>query len=550
MTTKEEELATFLEQLVEDGGLEPRLVFAEASGTWKRVADALNAFLDQLWLKEFQLSAKQEMLERVVDIRTNEVHEILDNVRSGFLLALDDQSVLGNHSRSCAAIFGRDDLEGVKLCELMKLDERAAGHFSSCYEQIFEDLLPVEVTLAQLPTEFSLGKRSFRITGSPITDASGLVTRLFFSIDETTELRKAEAENATRLALLEILRQRDSFKNFLFETQGAFKTARTKPSERGLRSLLHTTKGNLGCFGLHDIASLVHALEDAPTLGARDLDAVEEALLKFLAVHKPLLGIDYPQEARGVSLVPVGRILPLLERLSEMESGAQRKAEVSAFAERLKWVSARTLLAPLQGMAERTAQRMGKDVEFELQADAILVEPEQAGDVFRNIGHLVRNAVDHGIEAPAERGNKPVRGRVVVRCSEEDGAWLLSVADDGRGIDPDELARVAVRKGLISSEAAAELTPEQRLNLLFLPGLSTKDTVTSISGRGVGAGALQDAVRAVDGRLRIESTLGQGTTFFVTIPMASRRTEVERQGSAGSDEQACTPRDWVAPSRR
>ena len=102
-----------------------RLVLEDPDPESQRVAQALNGFLDSLWLKQFQLAAKQEMLERVVEIRTKEVHEILDNVSSGFLIVLEDQTVLDNFSRSCREIFGCEDLKGKKISELMQLSETA-----------------------------------------------------------------------------------------------------------------------------------------------------------------------------------------------------------------------------------------------------------------------------------------------------------------------------------------------------------------------------------------------------------------------------------------
>ena len=195
-------LATFLDALCEAQELEERFSLDEGDEADQRVAQSLNAFLDKLWLKDFQLSAKQEMLEKVVEKRTREVHEILDNVSSGFLIALPDEGVLANYSRSCVRIFGREDLEKCKLSDLMGLAERQRLHFAACYAQVFEDVLPPEVALGQVPSEFTRGDKSYRIQGAPIVDGAGLVTKVFFTITDTTELREAEAQNALRLALL------------------------------------------------------------------------------------------------------------------------------------------------------------------------------------------------------------------------------------------------------------------------------------------------------------------------------------------------------------
>lgn len=516
-------LATFLDALCEAQELEERFSLDGGDDADQRVVQSLNAFLDKLWLKDFQLAAKQEMLEKVVEKRTREVHEILDNVSSGFLIALPDEGVLPNYSRSCVRIFGREDLEKCKLGELLGLPERQHLHFSACYAQVFEDVLPPEVALGQVPSEFTRGDKSYRIQGAPILDAAGLVTKVFFTITDTTELREAETQNALRLALLEIVRQKEAFREFLFETAHAFAQARANPTQHTLRSVLHTIKGNLGCYGLHDLASLIHTLEDATELSLRDVDRVESTLRRFLTTHHAFIGLEYPETTRVARAVELERLRPFLVRLGALDSARDRKQAIAEFTAKLEWVPARALLAPLAGVVERVSARLDKLADLEIEGGEILVDPEWTSPVFSNLVHLVRNSLDHGIELPHERGAKPPRGRLHVRCTEDEAAWRVELSDDGRGIDVEAVSLVAVAKGRITPERLAALSPEQRLELVFAEGVSTKDSASLVSGRGVGAGALLDGIRAVGGQVHIRSTPGQGTTFELIIPRPSAR---------------------------
>lgn len=512
------QLANFLEALSHDEGLEARYATEDGDAEVQRMTAALNAFLDKLWLKDFQLSAKQEMLEKVVEIRTKEVHEILDNVSSGFLIALPDETILDNFSRSCIRIFGREDLKGKRLTELLGLNEREAGHFACCYEQVFDSVMPIELTLGQLPTEFKLGESNYRMTGSPILGPGDVVTKVFFTITDTTELKKAEAENALRQALLEILRQKDSFREFLYETSRAFEATRRRPTEHGMRSLLHTTKGNLGIYGLHELAALIHAIEDSPKLSLGDVQKVEDVLKQFLKAHEALIGIEYPEASRAVRSVDLERLLPFLDELETLKSEEARRAATSLFVRRLQWVPAGALLTPLKGLAQRVAERLGKEVDLVLRGQEILVDPDRLGPVLGSLGHLVRNAIDHGIEPPRQRGDKPKRGRLQISVEEVPGAWRVRIEDDGRGLDGEGLVKAALARGVITTANVEGWGPEEKIELLFLDQVSTKEEASMESGRGIGAGAVRDAVMAAGGRIRVESELGRFTRFSIEVP--------------------------------
>ncbi|MFO0726287.1 MAG: ATP-binding protein [Myxococcota bacterium] len=525
-----EQIANFLTELTQSGSLDSRLDPVE--GELGEVIVALNGFLDKLWLKDFQLSAKQEMLEKVVEIRTKEVHEILDNVSSGFLIALSDEVVLDNYSRSCVSIFGREKLRGLKISELMGLSERDRLNFAACYSQIFDDVLPVELALDQLPSEFRLGEHSFRIQGSPIHDGHHKVTKVFFTITDTTELRRAEAENAVRLALLEIVRQKETFREFLFETSRAFEQARSRPTQHTLRSLLHTIKGNLGCYGLHDIASLIHSIEDVAEVSLRDLQRVEDALRKFMSLHQDILGLEYPESQRRPRSVDIQRLMPLFDALVSAGEPEVRQALIARFVEHLSWVPAGVLLSPLSGVVERTAERLGKEVSFAVIGAEVLVDPDWIGPLFSSLVHVIRNSVDHGIEVPDERGAKNPRGSIWVEVREDAESWEIRVEDDGRGLDGARIGQAALARGLVSAEELEEMSERERQRLLFRDGVSTKEDVDMVSGRGVGASAVLDAVTALGGSVEIVSRRGQGTGFRLVVPKRSSDQGSQSQRAA------------------
>jgi two-component system chemotaxis sensor kinase CheA len=183
------------------------------------------------------------------------------------------------------------------------------------------------------------------------------------------------------------------------------------------------------------------------------------------------------------------------------------------------------------------ARSLGKEVQFAVEGEAIELDKtilEQIGDP---LVHLVRNAVDHGLETPGERENqgKSPAGRVTMRAINQVGAVVIEVADDGRGLDAEALKRRAVEKGLLPGDAAASMSEMAAFQLIFLPGLTTAQKVTDVSGRGVGMDVVRNNIRNLQGTIAIHSKHGRGTTFSIKLPtslMISKGILVE----AGSEE--------------
>ncbi|MBD0371071.1 MAG: chemotaxis protein CheA [Pyrinomonadaceae bacterium] len=165
-----------------------------------------------------------------------------------------------------------------------------------------------------------------------------------------------------------------------------------------------------------------------------------------------------------------------------------------------------------------SARAVGKEVEFEMSGGEVRLDKSLADAIGDPLLHLLRNAVDHGIEAREERArqNKPEQGRVHLEALTEGSRVRLRITDDGRGIDPERVRRAAIERGIIEPEQ--ELTRQQSLRLIFRPGFSTASTVSNMSGRGVGLDVVERTVEQVGGELRVESEVGKGTTFELLLP--------------------------------
>jgi two-component system, chemotaxis family, sensor histidine kinase and response regulator WspE len=167
------------------------------------------------------------------------------------------------------------------------------------------------------------------------------------------------------------------------------------------------------------------------------------------------------------------------------------------------------------------ARSLGKEARLEIAGEDTQVDRDIVVTLEAPLGHLLRNAVDHGLESPEERlaAGKPAVGTVTLDARHSGGALQVTVSDDGRGIDPERLRRAIVARRLSSEDTAANLTDAELLEFLFLPGFSLKETVTDLSGRGVGLDVVRDMVKQVRGTVRVSSQAGHGTRFQMILPV-------------------------------
>ncbi|MBT3092672.1 MAG: chemotaxis protein CheA [Candidatus Thiodiazotropha sp. (ex Lucina pensylvanica)] len=167
------------------------------------------------------------------------------------------------------------------------------------------------------------------------------------------------------------------------------------------------------------------------------------------------------------------------------------------------------------------ARSLKKEIDLEMVGEETDLDKNLVEALADPLVHLVRNSVDHGIELPDEREEKgkPRRGRVVLSAAQEGDHILLSIADDGKGMDPEVLRKKAVEKGMMDSEAAARLDDKECFNLIFAPGFSTKTEISDVSGRGVGMDVVKTRIAQMNGSVEIDSEWGQGSIIIIKLPL-------------------------------
>ena len=189
----------------------------------------------------------------------------------------------------------------------------------------------------------------------------------------------------------------------------------------------------------------------------------------------------------------------------------------------------------LPRLVRELGRASGKEATLEIAGGETEVDRAVLEQMRGPLTHLIRNALDHGLEAPdvRERAGKPREGRISVAASQRGGTLVVELRDDGAGIDPAAVKAAAVSRGAISAAEAAAMSPRDAIALIFQPGLSTSEVVTDLSGRGVGLDVVRESVERLQGTVEVDSRIGIGTTFTLTLPVTVATTQCLLVRAAG-----------------
>lgn len=198
-------------------------------------------------------------------------------------------------------------------------------------------------------------------------------------------------------------------------------------------------------------------------------------------------------------------------RLSELQAGIME----------VRMVPLSNLFERMVRIGRRMGRELGREVRIELSGKTTELDKLIVEELADSLMHIIRNAIDHGMEPPDERvaAGKPAEGVVKLSAAALGNHVVVQVNDDGRGIDPSRVLNVAVARGLVDAERASEMSQREIFNFLFMPGFSTRTDVSEFSGRGVGLDVVKTNITKLSGVIEVDSTKGQGTTFTLTLPI-------------------------------
>jgi HPt (histidine-containing phosphotransfer) domain-containing protein len=480
-------------------------------------------FTGAILKRDAQLADYAATLERKVDERTAELDDrnrgmrlVLDNVGQGFVTIGLDGVMAKERSAIVHRWFG-GAREGETFADYLgRLDPRTAVWLRHRVEELAADVLPVDVLLEQMPRRTRVGERTLKLDYTPIRKDTRVERLLVVMTDISVELQREEMERQQRemLALFQALStDRAGLVGFVDEANKLVEAL--LPAARadvdGQRRLVHTLKGNAGLYQLDALVQVCHEIETRMVeegTGLTDLeraaifaswDRIQTALTDLMGEKSTSVFIDEADFSGLLSLVRRGAANAALERV------------IQSWHLEPVWVRFERLAQQVRQLSSR----LGKPPpEVRVDAGGIRLDAARWGAFWAAFVHVARNAVDHGLEDPAARahlGKSPV-GALWLSADLTDGQLVVRLSDDGGGIDWDKLRAKARERGLRhDTQAALE-------EALFADGVSTRDEVTLVSGRGVGMAAVKEAVAQMGGVIAIHSERNVGTTFELRVP--------------------------------
>lgn len=476
---------------------------------------------------------------------------LLNNSGQGFLSFGPDLVVEPEYSRECVSFFEKE-LAGQSVAALLFPDDsEEKERFADNIDRIVhtEDEFQRDILLTLMPKELHLNNRSLDIAYRLLDKM-----RLMLIITDITEQRRLEAqveEEQTRLRFIvaaatesaELFEVLDDYRNFRENILPGLLSASDEQLAGGLAEIyrqVHTFKGLFGQLEFLHLPRCLHHYESALNRLRRDLAEkqpdrallekeqalADQALAQELAVLRETLGDSFFARRGHLTLTPEQtEMLELLaDRLLQAKGPALDSEETRAMLRRIKqlrYVSFNDMLSGQAKSAVRLAERLEKELApVEMEDNGLRVAPEIYGPFAKSLIHLFRNAVDHGIESPEERleHGKDEEGHLRCRTSLENDRIIVEIADDGQGLDLEAIRSKGIALGLFTPEEAAVLDEASLRLLIFEDEFSTNEEVSELSGRGVGLAAVRTETEKLGGRIEVNSSLGQGTSFRFILP--------------------------------
>lgn len=263
----------------------------------------------------------------------------------------------------------------------------------------------------------------------------------------------------------------------------------------------------------------LHRLKRMQSTSLRALDTLNEQLKVVGLTHEVEEALN---EARRVLSESQHLLSEQTAELDEFGWQTSQRAQLlydTALACRMRPFA--DVLVGQERMVRDLGRALGKQIRLEIEGEKTQVDRDVLEKLEAPLTHLLRNAVDHGVESPEQRllAGKQPEGTIRLRVSHQAGLLAVELSDDGAGVDLERLRRSIVDRQLSTAETVAQLSEEELLTFLFLPGFSLRDTVTEVSGRGVGLDAVQHMVRLLRGAIVLEQTAGQGSRFLLEVPL-------------------------------
>ncbi len=515
-----------------------------------------NRFRNVQLSHEMKLVEKEAEINRLRNVELRKANEsisrLLNNSNQGFLTLDDHMQIEPHHSKECNRLLG-PNLIGLPIDALLQL-----GDDRDMVRDIFQeitalikgpsyDTFRVQAFLGLLPEEIQVNGIYLNIQYKVIQEVDQhKVMVILTDITERVHLEdQIKQEESTLRMLVEVLTNTNEFKrimrdfrSYLTEELPSFDQLNEVEKFIAIESMyriIHTFKGTFSTYAMARTTEKLHQLESeiaqlldggdnvdqkiATVLPKLEWDALVREDYDVIKGNVPPMFFDETENLL-VTRDQVDRLIHRLKKVERLEDLAPILADIDL----VRQTDFKDLLREYPDKVYTMAERYGKRIEsFQVEGDEIAVLPEQYQAFTDSLIHVFRNAIDHGIETEDQRMDmdKPPAGRITVDLRLVGRGLELRVADDGAGIDLDRIRHKVVDQGIMSLADFDSLSRSEQLQLIMTDRVSTAQTLSELSGRGVGMAAVREAVKTLGGLMTIESEKGKGTVFTFRLPYMS-----------------------------
>ncbi|MCX6131333.1 MAG: ATP-binding protein, partial [Proteobacteria bacterium] len=462
-----------------------------------------------------QIMLEMKVKEKTIELstRNRDMRLILDNAEEGFLTCSLDGHIRSEYSSIVEKWFTKPT-SSIKIWDLLMAgDPKRLGSFQVGWDQFVDDFLPFEVCAGQMPAVIQNGNSYFGLTFTPIYDQDKKLVSILVVVTNLTAKVEHERRNRQQQELVAtfqaLSKDRAGFLEYFSDAENMLKNLvnpKEKTSKENQFRLLHTLKGNSAQYGLTTLAEVCHDLESKLQEGSEPLT---ESDIKFISdfwneMSARLINMIGNRTRKSIEL-DISEYTHVLQRI---KLGASH-SEIGDYIERWRLEPAIKRLDRMIDQAKSLADRLNiENIRFTTNDNGIRLEPDAFADLWSSMIHVVRNSIDHGFS-----GGKIANPTLAFSVAMNGELLVLSIKDNGVGINWDNVREKAKKMNLPCA------TQSDLEECLFADGLSTKDEVSSISGRGVGMAAVKEAVFDYGGTIKVISQKGQGTEFIFTLPM-------------------------------
>ena len=497
--------------------------------------------------REYELEMSKMELEYMMEHLYEQKHKrdvLIDNLKEGYLTINDNGIIEEGASSACNELFGQSlyesEIKKIKFSDLWKKSPEKKNYIDKWIRTIWSGIFQFKDLIPLAPKQFDeRSDKYIELEYRPIFNSEDgkqnengdfkIKNVIVIASDKTKEkqlMKKIDKDKEEAYFIKTCLQNPEEFLDLINESY-SFLIDRPEISDLSDNKefffrKFHTMKAQYAQFKIRNISEILHSLEETLEnqmwdLFFKKLDQLENNMNELFSEHRLLI------QAANKLLIEQGNSIPskdIIQHIEDVDSLEDLKTLI-----RKDYIlkDFKSQFKKFEALIDELAKELDKSVTMEFRGDDILVDTEKYQTFFNCSIHLFRNIMDHGIETKYERNQKDKNesGLIVIKTERVKNKVILTIRDDGKGIDPLGVKIKVLEKELKEPKELDSLKENELLDLIFLPGFSTRDTIDHISGRGVGTDAVRYEVEKIGGTIKVESTIDVETIFTIILPIIS-----------------------------